>query len=362
MVGDSYDRSGHTLAVRPRNRKEAAVADDTDAASLVAIALTYPVTPECDTCRRWRPTPSQGGPTNHTLPLFFSPDYLSSSTPFDTLQKPGWVAALLNTRPVPSVELIAPTPLTEADLEAVHDPVYVRAIRSGDDPRLVETTGFAWDAGLWTSVGASNGGAVAAALAALRSGTHAGSLSCGLHHARCDSGHGFCTFNGLALAARAAIDDGARRILVLDLDAHFGGGTARIVADWPEVTHLDVAVSAFDGYAPADRQTVRLVSCPEDYLPTIASLLEGATGSWDLVLYNAGMDPHEGSAIGGLRGVTTEMLAERERVVFAWARRRGVPVAFVLAGGYAGARLSRESLAGLHRLTISAASESSPVS
>ena len=98
------------------------------------------------------------------------------------------------------------------------------------------------------------------------------------------------------------------------------------------------------------------MSCAEDYLPTIAGLLERATGPWDLVLYNAGMDPHQGSDIGGLRGVTTEMLAERERIVFAWARRRGVPVAFVLAGGYSGARLSREALAGLHRLTIAAAS------
>ena len=103
------------------------------------FALTYPVTPECDNCPRWPVTPSQGGPANHTLPLFFSPDYLSSSTRFDTLQKPGWVAALLNKRPVPGVELTAPTPLTEADLETVHDPVYVRAIRSGDDPMLVDT-------------------------------------------------------------------------------------------------------------------------------------------------------------------------------------------------------------------------------
>ena len=308
------------------------------------------------------PTRSQGGPANHTLPLFFSPDYLSSATRFDTLQKPGWVAALLNKRPVPGVALTAPTPLTEADLETVHDPVYVRAIRSGDDPMLVETTGFAWDVDLWTSVCASNGGAVAAALAALRSGTHAGSLSCGLHHARRDRGHGFCTFNGLALAARAAIDEGARHVLVLDLDAHFGGGTAGIVSDWPEVTHLDVAVSSFDSYVPADRQTPRLVSCSDDYLPTIARLLERATGPWDLLLYNAGMDPHQGCDIGGLHGVTSEMLAERERFVFAWARRRGVPVAFVLAGGYSGARLSREALADLHRLTIAAASGAVSVS
>ncbi len=256
---------------------------------------------------------------------------------------------------MPGVELTAPTPLTEADLETVHDPVYIRAIRTQDNPLLVDTTGFAWDQGLWTSVCASNGGAVAAGLQAQRARANAGSLSCGLHHARSDAGYGFCTFNGLALAARAAIDDGARRVLILDVDAHCGGGTADIVSDWPEVTHVDVAVSSFDRYCPAEQQALHLVSQADEYLPTIVDALRRADGPWDLLLYNAGMDPHQDSAIGGLRGITTDLLAERERLVFAWARRRGLPVAFVLAGGYSGTRLSRDALAGLHRLTIATA-------
>ena len=81
----------------------------------------------------------------------------------------------------------------------------------------------------------------------------------------------------------------------------------------------------------------------------------GLFGSPDLVIYNAGMDPHQDSAVGGLRGITTQRLADRERMVFPWARERGAPVAFVLAGGYVSARLPRERLADLHRLTIGAA-------
>ena len=76
---------------------------------------------------------------------------------------------------------------------------------------------------------------------------------------------------------------------------------------------------------------------------------------FDLVIYNAGMDPHEESAIGGLAGITTSVIAERERLVFEWARQRGVGVAFTLAGGYTGGRLDRERLVELHRLTIAAA-------
>ena len=58
---------------------------------------------------------------------------------------------------------------------------------------------------------------------------HAGALSSGLHHASTERGNGFCTFNGLALAARALMDGGANHVLILDLDAHCEGGTYEIV-------------------------------------------------------------------------------------------------------------------------------------
>ena len=47
--------------------------------------------------------------------------------------------------------------------------------------------------------------------------------------------------------------------------------------------------------------------------------------------------------------------ATRSALVFDWCRSRGTPVAFVLAGGYVGPRLDRETLVALHRQTIVAA-------
>jgi hypothetical protein len=64
------------------------------------------------------------------------------------------------------------------------------------------------------------------------------------------------------------------------------------------------------------------------------------------------MDPHEGCAIGGLRGITKEVLAEREKHVFEWCNRRGLPIAFVPAGGYVSFELDEAALVGLHRLTV----------
>ena len=52
----------------------------------------------------------------------------------------------------------------------------------------------------------------------------------------------------------------------------------------------------------------------------------------DLVLYQAGADPHINDPLGGW--LTTEQLARRDQLVFAGLRQRRIPVAWVLAGGY----------------------------
>jgi hypothetical protein len=59
--------------------------------------------------------------------------------------------------------------------------------------------------------------------------------------------------------------------------------------------------------------------------------------------------------VGGLAGIDELILAQRERIVFEWCRRRKLPVAFVLAGGYIGPRLAQDKLVALHRMTLSAA-------
>jgi acetoin utilization deacetylase AcuC-like enzyme len=243
----------------------------------------------------------------------------------------------------------------------VHDPAYVNAVRSGAPQDLAESQGFAWDAGLWPMVLASNGGAVAAALTALKDGV-AGSLSSGLHHARRNRGAGFCTFNGLVIAAREALAAGARSVLILDLDAHCGGGTASLIADEPGIRQIDVSVDRFDAYSPNPRVKLEIVERAKDYLPTIASLLTESLGEnsgdesgVDLCIYNAGMDPFEGSAIGGLSGITRGVLAVRESMVFEACRVRDIPIAFVLAGGYTGGEFSEDALVDLHRLTLEAA-------
>jgi hypothetical protein len=69
------------------------------------------------------------------------------------------------------------------------------------------------------------------------------------------------------------------------------------------------------------------------------------------------MDPYEHCMMGGLSGITRDILEKRERLVFDWCDERGLPVAFVIAGGYIGRRLDERGLVELHRLTLSAAAQ-----
>jgi acetoin utilization deacetylase AcuC-like enzyme len=70
----------------------------------------------------------------------------------------------------------------------------------------------------------------------------------------------------------------------------------------------------------------------------------------EFLIYNAGMDPFEDG--GGMRGITREILEERERLVAQWCLRTKIPALFVLAGGYTSSKLDLDGVARLHLPTI----------
>jgi acetoin utilization deacetylase AcuC-like enzyme len=291
--------------------------------------------------------------------LFYGPDYVRAAYDFDTTRKARWIAESLVAEPIAGVRLVEPAPLTFDEVAAVHDRRYVQAVRDGTPRELAESRGFQWDEGLWRMVLATNGGVVAAARSALECGV-AGSLSSGLHHARWEHGSGNCTFNGLVLAAHAALDAGATSVLILDLDAHCGGGTASLIIGEPRIRQCDVSVVSFDFYPSGERAQLTVVREATAYLPAVEAMLASlGAASIDLCLYNAGVDPYEGCDVGGMSGITIAMLQRRDRLVFDWCRARRTPVAFVLAGGYVGARLDEQTLVTLHRGTIAAAAATS---
>ena len=265
----------------------------------------------------------------------------------ETVTKSRLVAEAVR-RHLPAVEIVAPVPATKQELLAVHDEPYLDGVFGADGG---STAVGEWSEPLLASILATTGGVRDAVEEALRSG-RSGSLSSGLHHAGRSYGAGYCTLNGLALAVVRALER-VPSVGVLDLDAHCGGGTADILADDPRVRLVDVSVSSFDRWTPSDprRHHLRIVKRPDQYLEAVDEALARLEGTAFLV-YNAGMDAH-GDA-GGLEGIDTAIIRERERRVVAWADSRRVPIIFALAGGYRWDGLTLEQVADLHLETVRA--------
>jgi acetoin utilization deacetylase AcuC-like enzyme len=185
----------------------------------------------------------------------------------------------------------------------------------------------------------SVGGTALAARKAVESGlaVHIGG---GFHHAFPDHGEGFCLLNDVAVAARKVIvDELAGRVMIVDCDLHQGNGTAAALAGRPEIftfsihqmdvyptekpmSTLDVGVWAGDGDA-------KYLTELRAHIPKIYKEFRP-----NLVIYLAGADPYEKDQLGGL-ALTKAGLKERDKLVIENARRLGIPVAVVLAGGYA---------------------------
>ncbi|GDY23539.1 histone deacetylase [Verrucomicrobiota bacterium] len=287
--------------------------------------------------------------------LYYSDKFVLAKKSFDTTRKAAWIADSLTTRPMPNVRIVPPSPVTEAEVLRVHSPAYLEALRTGEPLATATSSTLAWDSGTLTMGLNVCGGVMEAGKAALRDGV-GGTLASGLHHAKRDRGAGFCTLNGLAIAAHTLADATNGHILILDLDAHCGGGTHSLIQGHPRLWQMDVSVSAYDDYQPGKRCVKEIVTKAPEYLKTVGRCLQWAEAEWPefaLCLYNAGMDVHQ---IGGLRGMDDFLITLREEMVFQWCRERGIPVAYAMAGGYTGGKMTRKRLVDLHRLTIAAAS------
>ena len=242
-----------------------------------------------------------------------------------------------------------PAPVSDEDLGRVHAPEYVRAVATGTPRALAESQKFPWSPALAEAVRWTSGGCIAALVAALEEGI-AANLASGFHHAHADHGEGFCTFNGLVVALERARAEGRiRRALVVDLDLHYGNGTAALLHTRPEFHNLSIygswykenrAYREVDGERAPDTANCRSVPVPGGangaaYLAILEQELGPAIerARPEVILYQAGADPYREDPYSPL-DLGLEDLWERDRRVFRAAQAAGVPIAWVLAGGY----------------------------
>jgi acetoin utilization deacetylase AcuC-like enzyme len=60
------------------------------------------------------------------------------------------------------------------------------------------------------------------------------------HHAEPSGGMGFCIFSNAAIAATYALENGAKRVAILDWDVHHGNGTQAVVETNPKIVYCSL--------------------------------------------------------------------------------------------------------------------------
>lgn len=233
----------------------------------------------------------------------------------------------------------APPPMPRPWLEAVHCPDYVEQVFAACVPREKERRiGFPVTPQIASRVRHTSGGTWLAAQLARVYG-YAANSAAGSHHALHDTGAGYCVFNDLAVCANRLVAQGdARRVLIVDCDVHQGDGTASLMAGRDDV--FTFSIHAEKNFPVRKARSSLDIALPdgtgdEDYLAALQMHLPQVLDSFapGLVLYQAGVDPHAEDRLGRL-ALSGAGLEARDRFVVAQARRRGLPIASALGGGY----------------------------
>lgn len=268
------------------------------------------------------------------------PDYVAPAQVRSGYQwnKNGLVRDILKNSTV-AIDWHEPEPMPVAWLEAVHDPAYVAEVIEARVPAHKQRRiGFPVTPPVARRAQVVPGGTWLAALIALDRGFAANSAG-GSHHALSDTGAGFCVFNDLAIVATRLVAEGrVRRVLIVDCDVHQGDGTAALTAGRPEIATY--SIHADKNFPVRKARSTVDVALPDgvgddDYLARLEQTLIPLIDHFapDIILYQAGVDPFEGDRLGRLR-LTATGLTRRETMIAGIARRRAIPLASTLGGGY----------------------------
>jgi len=160
-------------------------------------------------------------------------------------------------------EFEEPAAATDADLKLCHTNSHIQEVKQHSPSPY--TTGKL-----------AVGGAIKAAELACGGEVAFGLIRPPGHHASPNSCWGFCYFNNMAISISRLLKEGKiKKAVVLDIDLHYGDGTANIFSGSPDVSY----------YHPEGDNR-------EGYMETLSRDLE-STKRYDIIAISAGFDRHE---------------------------------------------------------------------
>ncbi len=180
----------------------------------------------------------------------------------DPASAPGRIESILDELK-PGFEFVEPNQANEQELLLVHNPDHIDHVKT-DRP--------AYEMALLAA-----GGAIKAAELAMQGKPAFALIRPPGHHARRNSSWGFCYFNNIAMAIeKLRIERKIDKALVVDIDLHYGDGTASIFTLLPQVTY-------FHPEGPT-RQA---------YVDELNRFLSVPRGPFSVLAVSAGFDRHQ---------------------------------------------------------------------
>jgi len=239
-------------------------------------------------------------------------------------------------------QMIKAKPSSKEDICSTHNVNYFNKILINDPVELKKCTWVTWSKSFIRSIYFASGIIYDAAVNALNSKTIVGALVVDGHHAKKGDGSGFCTFNHLAIAVKKILGNKqSERILIIDLDCHFGDGTMSLLGGIKSVYFFDIYGKLHKDGAykldeiPESRAWIFKVEKVDDYFEKLGLLSEViAHIKPDLVFYVAGADIYDNDRYGGIGGMGSEQVLLRDSTVFKILRKQEIPTVFTLGGGY----------------------------
>ncbi|MDB9337706.1 histone deacetylase, partial [Nodularia spumigena CS-589/07] len=267
------------------------------------------------------------------LPIIYHPDYIAPLPPghrFPMSKFEKLYELLLAEGVAQTAQFHTPKRPPPELIELVHTPEYVKAYCEGTlEPKVQRRIGLPWSPELVNRTCVAVGGTILTAQMALSQGLACNTAG-GTHHAFPSYGSGFCIFNDLAIACRVLQKLGlVQKILIVDLDVHQGDGTAVIFQGDDSVFTFSMHCEVnFPGTKQTSDLDVPLTVGMEDdaYLQTLANYLPDLLSHIqpDLVLYDAGVDPHIGDRLGKL-ALSDTGIFRREMQVLSTCVAAGYP-------------------------------------